>query len=119
MMRAVTRAMTECMGLAPSGLWASQCNSITNPGQPMPLQALPLPPAELGESPFWHPQEQCLYWCDIQGFKVHAWNPDDGHHRQWDMPSEPGCCAPAPGRRLVIGLRDGFYALDTGSGALA
>ena len=29
------------------------------------------------------------------------------------MPSEPGCCAPAAGGRLVIGLRNGFYLLDT------
>src|SRR5690606_6073607 len=32
-------------------------------------------------------------------------------------PSEPGCCAPAESGRLVIGLRDGFYLLDTNQGA--
>jgi sugar lactone lactonase YvrE len=31
------------------------------------LQALPAPPALLGESPFWHPDEAALYWCDIPG----------------------------------------------------
>lgn len=85
----------------------------------MTLQTLPLPPSELGESPFWHPEENCLYWCDIQGFAVHAWVPTTGQHRQWPMPSEPGCCAPAPGGQLVIGLRDGFYLLNTTTGALA
>ena len=85
----------------------------------MTLQTLPLSPSELGESPFWHPQENCLYWCDIQGFAVHAWTPATGQHRQWPMPSEPGCCAPAPQGQLVIGLRDGFYLLDTTTGALA
>ncbi|MBU0889911.1 MAG: SMP-30/gluconolactonase/LRE family protein [Gammaproteobacteria bacterium] len=85
----------------------------------MTSQTLPLPPSELGESPFWHPQENCLYWCDIQGFAVHAWTPATGQHRQWPMPSEPGCCAPAPQGQLVIGLRDGFYLLDTTTGALA
>lgn len=79
----------------------------------MSLQTLPLPPSELGESPFWHPTEKSLYWCDIQGQAVHAWHPDSGHHRQWRMPSEPGCCAPAADGRLVIGLRNGFYLLDT------
>lgn len=84
----------------------------------MTLQALPLPPSELGESPFWHPHEQSLYWCDIVGCSVHAWTPETGQHRQWATPSEPGCCAPAPQGQLVIGLRDGFYLLDTHSGAL-
>ena len=84
----------------------------------MTLQTLPLPPSQLGESPFWHPHEKCLYWCDIQGFAVHAWNPATGQHRQWATPSEPGCCAPAHGGQLVIGLRSGFSLLDTASGAL-
>ena len=84
----------------------------------MTLQTLPLPPSQLGESPFWHPHEKCLYWCDIQGFAVHAWNPATGQHRQWATPSEPGCCAPAHGGQLVIGLRGGFSLLDTASGAL-
>ena len=84
----------------------------------MTLQPLPLPPSELGESPFWHPFEKCLYWCDIQGFRVHAWHPETGEHLQWTPPSEPACCAPAVGGGLVIGLRDGFYFLDTATGAL-
>lgn len=84
----------------------------------MTLQPLPLPPSELGESPFWHPEEKFLYWCDIQGHAVHAWHPATGQHRQWKMPSEPGCCAPAAGGKIVIGLRDGFYLLDTATAAL-
>src|SRR6476620_6803056 len=84
----------------------------------MTLQRLPLPPSELGESPFWHPDEKSLYWCDIQGHAVHAWNPASGVHRQWRTPSEPGCCAPAADKKLVIGLRDGFYVLDTAGGEL-
>lgn len=85
----------------------------------MTPQLLPLPPSELGESPFWHSGEKSLYWCDIQGHAVHAWNPDSGTHRQWPTPSEPGCCAPAARGGLVIGLRDGFYHLNTETGALA
>jgi sugar lactone lactonase YvrE len=84
----------------------------------MTLQRLPLPPSELGESPFWHPGEKCLYWCDIQGLAVHAWTPADGRHRQWKTSSEPGCCAPAADQKIVIGLRDGFYLLDTTTGAI-
>lgn len=84
----------------------------------MSLQTLPVPPSELGESPFWHPEETSLYWCDIQGKAILAWQPGSGQLRRWDMPSEPGCCAPAGSQKIVIGLRDGFYLLDTTSGAL-
>lgn len=84
----------------------------------MTLKPLPLPPSELGESPFWHPFENRLYWCDIQGFKINAWDATTGQHLQWPTPSEPACCAPATGGGLVIGLRDGFYLLDTATGAL-
>lgn len=84
----------------------------------MTLQRLPLPPSELGESPFWHPEEISLYWCDIQGFVLNAWTPSSGVHRQWKMPSEPGCCAPEEGKKIVIGLRDGFYRVATDTGEL-
>jgi sugar lactone lactonase YvrE len=38
-------------------------------------QALPLLPCLLGESPFWHPDEAALYWCDIPGKTIHRWHP--------------------------------------------
>jgi sugar lactone lactonase YvrE len=84
----------------------------------MPLQRLPVAPSELGESPFWHPLEQRLYWCDIEGRRLHAWQPTTGQHQQWPLPSEPGCCAPAQNGHLVIGLRGGFYRLNTAQGDL-
>ncbi|WP_280187513.1 SMP-30/gluconolactonase/LRE family protein [Delftia sp. PS-11] len=82
----------------------------------MALQRVPVAPSELGESPFWHPLERRLFWCDIQGRRIHAWDPASGASQSWDAPSEPGCCAPTDRGRIVIGLRDGFGLLDTDSG---
>lgn len=79
---------------------------------------LPVAPSELGESPFWHPQEQRLYWCDIEARALRAWTPASGAQAHWPLPSEPGCCAPVAGGGVVIGLRDGFYQLDTAGGTL-
>ena len=31
------------------------------------MDALPVAPSLLGESPLWHPTEAALYWCDIAG----------------------------------------------------
>lgn len=85
----------------------------------MAVQRIPVPPSALGESPFWHPLERRLYWCDIQGLRIHSWDPASGLHRSWATPSEPGCCAPTDQGRIVVGLRDGFGLLDTATGHTA
>lgn len=72
----------------------------------------------LGESPFWHPQEQQLYWVDIVGRAVLRANIYMGTVQRWDMPSEPGCIAPAAGGGLVLALRDGVYRARAWGGAL-
>ena len=72
----------------------------------------------LGESPFWHPFEQQLYWVDIQGKQIHRCNVFMRSVESWAMPSEPGCIAPALGGGLVIALRDGIYRADQWAGPL-
>lgn len=73
-------------------------------------------PYALGESPFWHPLEQMLYWVDIPGQHIHRCNVFMGSVESWAMPSEPGCVAPAQSGGLVIALRDGIYrAADWGA----
>ena len=74
---------------------------------------------QLGESPFWHPQEQQLYWVDIPGRHIHRCNVYMGSIESWAMPSEPGCIAPAVSGGLVIALRDGIYQARHWGGALA
>ena len=68
-------------------------------------------PDILGESPFWHPTEKMLYWIDIPGKKIHRATLDRAIVENWDMPSEPGCIAPAKRGGLIIALRDGIYRM--------
>ena len=75
-------------------------------------------PDQLGESPFWHPQEQRLYWLDIAGMRVQRWDPASGKHEHWQLDQEPGCMAPAAGGGLVLALRDGIYRARGWGGAL-
>ncbi|MDP2032452.1 MAG: SMP-30/gluconolactonase/LRE family protein [Polaromonas sp.] len=79
-------------------------------------------PCEVGESPFWHPQEQLLYWVDVPGKTLHRCNVFMGTVDSWRMAAphdlEPGCIAPAAGGGLVIALRDGFYRAKNWGGAL-
>ncbi|MDO8370709.1 MAG: SMP-30/gluconolactonase/LRE family protein [Polaromonas sp.] len=79
-------------------------------------------PSELGESPFWHLDEQLLYWVDIAGKKIHRSNVFMGTVESWAMAAphelEPGCIAPARSGGLVVALRDGIYRARTWGGAL-
>ncbi|OYU45246.1 MAG: gluconolactonase [Burkholderiales bacterium PBB4] len=72
----------------------------------------------LGESPFWHPTEQTLYWVDIPGKKILRANVYMGTVQVWDMPSEPGCIAPAAAGGLVVALRHGIFRAPDWGGAL-
>lgn len=73
---------------------------------PLPL---PVAPSLLGESPFWHPSERVLYWCDIPGRRLNRFDPQALHHDCWDFETEPACCMPALGGGLVLGMRDGLW----------
>ncbi len=72
----------------------------------------------LGESPFWHPVEQQLYWVDIPGRHLRRFDPASGRLDHWPMPQEPGCIAPARSGGLVVALRDGMYRARRWGGAL-
>jgi sugar lactone lactonase YvrE len=84
----------------------------------MTWQTLTLQPDQLGESPFWHPQEQMLYWVDIPAKQIHRCNVFMNTVESWVMPSEPGCIAPAMSGGLVIALRDGIYRARDWGGEL-
>lgn len=77
---------------------------------------------QLGESPFWHPDEQRLYWVDIPGKLIHRAHMATGATQSWAMPLEPGCIAPARSKGeasgLVIALRDGIYRAPQWGGPL-
>ena len=79
-------------------------------------QALPVPPSLLGESPFWHPDEAALYWCDIPGKALHRWHPGRQQHDAWPQSSEPACIAPRLGGGLLVAYRDGLFNFDTRRG---
>ncbi|TXH91113.1 MAG: SMP-30/gluconolactonase/LRE family protein [Pseudomonas sp.] len=70
-------------------------------------------PDQLGESPFWHPQEQRLYWVDIPGKRVARVAVDglqaQGAVEYWPLNEEVGCIAPVQGGGLVLALRSGIY----------
>ena len=83
---------------------------------PSALQALPVAPSLLGESPCWHPAEQVLYWVDIPGRQLNRYDPASGTHRRWPFETEPASLAPLQSGGLVLAMRDGLWHFDTDSG---
>jgi sugar lactone lactonase YvrE len=73
---------------------------------------------ELGESPFWHPDEGKLYWVDIPGRQIRRADPATGATESWAMAMDPGCIAPVRGGGLMIALRDGVYRAASWGSAL-
>lgn len=74
--------------------------------------------ADLGESPFWHPHEHRLYWVDIPAKQILRASADMRTVEVWDMPSEPGCIAPAASGGLVMALRHGVFRAPVWGGPL-
>ena len=79
-------------------------------------------PDGLGESPFWHPAEQRLYWVDIPGRRIKrlalAGLQASGPVEHWPLDEEPGCIAPLHGGGLVLALRSGIYRAPAWGGPL-
>lgn len=77
-----------------------------------PVAALP---CELGESPFWHPVEQALYWCDIPAGRLYR-RAQDGTLRHWDFGTDVASAAPVRSGGLLLALRDGLWRFDPATG---
>lgn len=73
-------------------------------------------PSLLGESPFWHPQEQVLYWCDIPGCRLSRYDPRRGDLSHWAFDTDLACCAPMQDGGLLLALRDGIWRLAPSTG---
>jgi sugar lactone lactonase YvrE len=67
--------------------------------------------ASLGESPAWDAKLQTLYWVDILGKRLHAF---DGKDHPVQLDELVSCLAPRRQGGLVLARRSGFWSLDTG-----
>jgi sugar lactone lactonase YvrE len=80
------------------------------------ITPLPVAPSLLGESPLWHPQEQCLYWCDIPSHRLNRFDPATQQHTHWDFDTDVACCAPLLEGGLLLALRSGLLQFNPASG---
>jgi sugar lactone lactonase YvrE len=69
-------------------------------------------PALLGESPFWHPTEKCLYYCDIAAHRLYRYNPKKDQLTHWQFNTELASCAPFADGTLLLAMRNGLWQFD-------
>lgn len=67
-----------------------------------------------GEGPVWW--RGVLYYVDIEGHAVRAYDPTSGEERSWDVGCRVGTVVPRDGGGLVIAGDHGFAFLDTECG---
>ncbi|WP_339710790.1 SMP-30/gluconolactonase/LRE family protein [uncultured Kriegella sp.] len=74
--------------------------------------------ATLGEGPVWDPFKQLLFWVDIEGKKLHQYNPINGENRQWSFEGMLGAAVPAENGNLILALEPGLASFNTETGTL-
>ena len=72
--------------------------------------------ALLGEGALWHAPTRTLFWVDIMGRTVFAYEPATGQNRAYPVGSDVGTVVVRRGGGLMVALREGFASLDLPSG---
>lgn len=72
--------------------------------------------ASLGEGAIWNDQKQELLWIDIEGKKLHNYNPKTNKNKSLTMPSRPGTVVPERGNSVMVALEDGIHRVDLKTG---
>jgi sugar lactone lactonase YvrE len=68
----------------------------------------------VGESIIWSPSDQCLYWVDIVGGRIHRLDPETGAHETWTTPELPTSIGLTKAGDFIVGLRRRIARWRTG-----
>jgi sugar lactone lactonase YvrE len=66
----------------------------------------------LGEGPIWHPQEQVLYWVDIDGHCFLRFDPAEGTHERFEVGLPVGAVAFRANGGIIMATQKGFAFWD-------
>ncbi len=76
--------------------------------------------AKLGECPVWSATEGLLYWVDIDGCAVHAFDTAEGVDRSWSLAVRPSAIARSEDpARLLVAAENELAWLDLATGGLS
>lgn len=69
---------------------------------------------ELGEGPFWHPERQQFYWCDILGRKLLTRTGDDS--QSWTFPGHVSALGWTDRDHLILASETALHHFDLSTG---
>jgi sugar lactone lactonase YvrE len=72
----------------------------------------------LGESPYWHAEDLCLYWVDAFAPAIRRLDPSSGNINSVAMPAHIGSFVFARDGSVVAGMRTGFNRVVLATGAV-
>ena len=67
------------------------------------------PNCSWGAAPFWHPQQERVYWVDRVQNRIWRLHLPSGRTEMWQLEQTPGCLSPCRSGALLLALRDGIY----------
>lgn len=70
-----------------------------------------LPTALLGEGPLWHQGRKSFFWVDIEGMKIHEYEPKKQRTQSWRLPSMPGMFSIETDDTLIVAMQGGISRL--------
>lgn len=68
--------------------------------------------AALGEGPHWDSNEKIIYWVDILGMKLHAFDPVTSENRTFQLDQYIGAAVPGQEGQFILALQNGIYQFD-------
>ncbi len=74
--------------------------------------------ASLGEGPIWHPDQQVLYWVDIEECSVHCYSPDSRSNETVRLPERVGTIVPRKNGQLLVAMQNSIASLDFALGEI-
>jgi len=69
--------------------------------------------SQLGEGAVWNYKTNELYWIDIEGKKLHIYQPEKNTNKTIEMPCRIGTVVPSEDTgKVIVALEDGIYIVD-------
>lgn len=72
--------------------------------------------AQVGEGPVWDPVDGVLWWTDINGRRMHRFDPRSGRDDAFEMDIRVGCFALRAGGGMILAAEHGFWFWTPGRG---
>ncbi|MDP6047180.1 MAG: SMP-30/gluconolactonase/LRE family protein [Phycisphaerae bacterium] len=67
---------------------------------------------EVGETPIWIPNEQAMYWIDLEGSAVHRYDPSTGDRKDWSLDAAVTALARRASGGWILATKTGLAFWD-------